>query len=134
MATNKLSGKGGPGGGMGSRAVGKPTQYFTGRPSQRVAPGGVSQFGEAVGNHITDRGATNYRGDPVRMGSLPGPGSTQLGNAKALDVGKGGPGAGRVVLRSGGQHGLASPAPIGPTKDTLAEYGPDSPNAAGRRR
>jgi hypothetical protein len=118
-----------PGGGIGSRAIGKPTTYFTGQPGQRVNPGGASQIGEAVGNH-TMQGKTNYRGDPVRAGAVGGAGSTPLGNAKALDVGGGGPGVGRTVMKSGGQHGLARPAPIGPTKDTLAEFGPDVP---GRR-
>jgi hypothetical protein len=38
----RLSGAGGPGGGMGSKATHAPTTYFTGQPSQRINPKGVS--------------------------------------------------------------------------------------------
>ena len=36
--------------------------------SRAINPAGVSQIGEALGNH-TDRGTTNYKGDRVRMGA-----------------------------------------------------------------
>ena len=70
MKRNQLS-KGGAAGGPGSKSLSKTTSYFTGQPSTKMNPGGVSQFGGAVGNHATDSGKTNYRGDPVKMGSLP---------------------------------------------------------------
>ena len=134
MKRNQLS-KSGAGGGMGSKSVGKATRYFTGQPSTKVNPAGVSQFGGAVGNH-TMEGNTNYRGDRVAMGSMPagGPGGVALGNATALSAGQG-PGAGRQVSRSGsqGQHGPVAGQAPGAGRDILGEFGPDSPNVAGRR-
>ena len=35
----------------------------------RMNPGGVSQIGEAIGNHITDHGSTGYHGDRMRLGA-----------------------------------------------------------------
>ena len=62
----------------------------------------------------------SYRSAPVEQGGPKGPfedrlvatgGQSILGNAKARDVGAGGPGAGRDVYRSGAQmeHGSANP-------------------------
>ena len=70
-----------PGGNIGSRANARVTTYMTGHPGMKTNPGGVAQFGEAQGNRAMDR-QTNYRGDPVKMGSLPngGPGGVELGN------------------------------------------------------
>ena len=87
-----------------------------------------------MSNHSTDSGKVLPNpATPMFGGSFGGPGSTKLGNEAALNVGKGGPGAGRTVMRSGSQHDLASsPAPIGPTKDTLAEFGADFQNAKTR--
>jgi hypothetical protein len=128
--SNQLS-RGGAGGGPGSRALGKPTQYFTGQPSQRVAPGGVDQLGQAMSNHATDSGkALRNPATPLSAGSFGGPGSTKLGNEVALDVGGGGVGTGRTLYGQSGtqaQHGAVagSPAPAG--KDILNSFGPDSP-------
>jgi hypothetical protein len=129
MATNKGGHR--PGGGYGSnKVVSKPV--MTGKPARQYHQSGVSQFGESVGNHITNRGGSSgYRGDPVR-GSFrpPGtPGSVPLGNAIATNVGSGGPGKGRTLYGQSGMQGThGSPAPgNAPTKvrDTLAEYGPE---------
>jgi hypothetical protein len=135
---NQLS-RGGPAGGPGSRSLTpKVTTYFGGQPSNNTSPRGVSQIGSSMGNHVggIEGGGKTVRGavEPMYSGKVAGVGSTKLGNEVALNVGGGGPGAGRTVMRTGSQHGLASsPAPIGPTKDTLAEFGPDSPNAKDRR-
>jgi hypothetical protein len=121
----------GSGGGIGMNKNVRPSMQ-TGKSSRQWHQGGVSQFGESVGGHVTNKGAdTGYRGDPVRGSFRPpgAPGSVPLGNQLATNVGGGGPGAGRVLYgQSGtqGQHG--SPAPgNAPTKvrDTLAEYGPE---------
>lgn len=38
--------------------------------STALSPGGVSQIGQAVGNHASDPGkTTNYTGDRVRIGA-----------------------------------------------------------------
>ena len=87
-----------------------PEPVITGSPAQGMHPGGVSQLGEAVGNHITDRrGASNYRGDPWTDGKTPAGGAVPLGNAVATRVGKGGPGADRTVMRSGSQCQTGQP-------------------------
>jgi hypothetical protein len=113
MKRNQLS-KGGPGGGAGSKSLAKTTQYFTGQPGMKVNPGGVSQFGGAVGNHSSDPPRTSgYRGDPVKMGSLP---NRELGNECAVNT-VCGPGGSRTVMKSGtnAQHGpvAGSPKPVG---------------------
>jgi hypothetical protein len=124
-----------PGGGIGSRATGRPTTYFTGRPSDRINPKGVSQIGQQMGNHSMDSGGKPLTRsvEPVRQGAMGGMGSVPLGNQIATNVGKGGPGAGRDVSRCGSQQGVSPSTPIGPTRDTLAEFGSDSPNVRGRK-
>lgn len=120
------------GGGIGSRATNAPTTYFTGQPSTRINPKGVSQVGQSIGNHATDSGRMLRGGvEPVRQGAMGGVGSVPLGNQTSLEAGQG-PGSGRQVHACGSQQGLRSPAPIGPTRDTLAEFGNDSPNVKGR--
>lgn len=130
MKRNQLSGSGGKGGGPGSRSLSNVTTYFGGRPSDRVSPAGVSQVGSSIGNHSTDSGKTLRGGvEPVRVGAMP---NHQLGNSVAPST-VCGPGGSRSLSKSGSQHGLASsPAPIGPTKDTLNEFGPDYQNAKTR--
>jgi hypothetical protein len=117
--TNQLS-RGGPGGGMGSRVV-KQVSPRPGHVAQRIHPGGVSQLGQAVGNHITDgrRSATNYRGDRMVVGELSRPGQPRLGNEVAFTT-QAGAGGSRTVSRCGSQQGVSPSTPIGPTKDTLA--------------
>jgi hypothetical protein len=100
-----------PGGGLGSRVI-NPQGQRLGQPAKGVGPGGVSQLGEAIGNHITDRrGTSGYKGDPMYTGPGPVNSAQPLGNQLATNVGKGGPGAGREVMRSGsqGQQGSAAP-------------------------
>jgi hypothetical protein len=53
MAKGRLSGSGGAGGGAGSRAVSKPTQYFTGQSAKGITPGHAASHGMAYGNHAT---------------------------------------------------------------------------------
>jgi hypothetical protein len=129
--SNALSGNGGRGGGPGSRALGSPTQYFTGRPSDRVRPGGADQLGQAMGNKATDAGGKTLRNPatPMIAGSFVRPGQPGLGNAVALNVGGGGPGAGRTVQHCGTQatHGPVAPGKPTPARDILREFGPDVP-------
>jgi hypothetical protein len=120
----------GSGGGYGSN---KHVQVSvkTGQRAQQYHQSGVSQFGEAVGDHITHRGqGTGYRGDPVRGAyRSPGaPGSVPLGNQIATNVGAGGPGKGRTVYGCGSQdmHGSANPGnPPNKSTDILNQFGPN---------
>jgi hypothetical protein len=118
------------GGGINSR-VNKSVSVRTGASATGVRPAAVSQFGSAIGNKATDAGKLTYRGEKYQTAT---PISVPLGNEVATNVGKGGPGTGRTVMRSGSQQGMpATPRAIGPTRDTLSEFGPDSANARSRR-
>jgi hypothetical protein len=96
-----------PAGGIASRQhVEKPVK--TGAGAKAAHLGGVSQLGNKIGNHITNKSATNFRGDPLFAG--PGYNPTKYGNAVALNVGKGGPGTGRTTYASGSQDCHGTPA------------------------
>jgi hypothetical protein len=118
------------GGGSTSRNVVRPGMR-NGQPARAQSPRGVSQIGSSMGNKaMNDPKKLTKAVEPVRAGAMP---DHRLGNEVAKNVGGGGPGSGRSVMKSGSQHGLPSPAPIGPTRDTLAEFGNHSPNVRGRR-
>jgi hypothetical protein len=79
---------------------------------------GVSQIGQSLGNHVTESGK---KGQPVEglYGAKrpPGsPGGVVLGNAKALDVGKGGCGTGRTLYGQSGVQGVHGPVNPGATR------------------
>ena len=107
--------KGSGGGGFGSRPhVEKPVRTGTG--SRGTHPGGVAQLGQHTGDHTTNRpGSSGYRGEPLHNNRSFQP--VPFGNEVALNVGKGGPGAGRT-LKSGqqgchGQPASGNPRPPG---------------------
>jgi hypothetical protein len=109
MSKMKMSGHR-PAGGAGSKNVVRPP-VRTGQKATGINPGGVSQLGEAVGNHGTgDRQHSTYRGDPWFDGKVPAGGNQKLGNQVAAST-VCGPGGSRTVMRSGaqGQHGPANP-------------------------
>jgi hypothetical protein len=117
-----------PGGGIKSRVVTeRPVRTGTGSRSTR--PAGVSQIGYAVGDHTTNRpGSSGYRGERLHSPERnfqPVP----FGNAKALDVGKGGCGTGRTLYGQSGSQGMhGQPARGNPQPqqgDILSQYGPD---------
>jgi len=96
-----------PAGGIGSRVVTKQA-VRTGQPARGVNPGRVAQHGLALGNKATD---STKRLNPVEPKFTQSPPSVKLGNEVAKNVGGGGPGAGRTVMRSGAQgtHGPVAP-------------------------
>jgi hypothetical protein len=97
-----------PAGGIGSKnVVRKPVRTGAGAKAKVVA--GVAQIGQRQGNHITEQGATSYGGVSMRDGAGYNP--VKYGNEVALNVGAGGPGKGREVMRTGSQgcHGSANP-------------------------
>ena len=126
------------GGGIRSKNVTRqPVRY--GERAREMHPKGVSQIGTQRANHSTNSSKILRKDiEPVRGELKPsgGPGGVPLGNEVAKNVGKGGPGAGRVLYgQSGsqGQHGpvAGSPKPAG--RDMLSEFGPDSAGVRGRR-
>ena len=108
--------KGSGGGGYGSRPhVEKSVRTGTG--SRGTRPAGVAQIGNAWGDHVTNQGKTNYQGERLHNDRDFQP--VKFGNELALNVGKGGPGAGREVFASGAQgthgpvdQGMPRPNPL----------------------
>ena len=95
------------GGGIGTRQHVK-TPIKSGPPNTKViSHSAAANIGLAKGNH-TERGTVQRPADPLVQRKAP---QVASGNQKALDVGRGGPGAGRNVMSSGsqGQHGAANP-------------------------
>jgi hypothetical protein len=116
MAKNTLSKSGSAGGGFRSRQV-KEVGNRPGKVAERINPGGVSQIGEALGNHSTEnRTVSNYRGDEMIAGSLVRPGQPRLGNEVAFTT-KAGPGGSRNLYGQSGtnqQYGPAAGTPWTP--------------------
>jgi len=81
------------GGGIQSNKFVQP-KIQTGSPRKGSSPGSADQLGQA----------TAFRKEEVDRGPAL---QSKLGNEVALNVGKGGPGTGRTVMRSGSQslHG-----------------------------
>jgi hypothetical protein len=74
---------------------------------------------------------------PIYGGNAPTNAAQKLGNEVALNVGKGGPGAGRTMYgKSGSQQQYGSPAgqPKPQGADILSSFGAGSPNVAARKR
>jgi hypothetical protein len=85
-------------------------------------------FGQMQGLHTTNRRTeSSYRGEPLHNDRSFQP--VKFGNEVALNVGKGGPGTGRTIYKTGSQgtQGTTSagnPRPQG--RDILSSFGPES--------
>jgi hypothetical protein len=105
------------GGGLGSR-VNREVGVRLGDRSKNVNPRSVSQIGQQLSNHATERSgkvgsaAETFYGSRAPSG---GPGGIKLGNQTAAEAGSG-PGSGREVMRSGAQcvHGPVNPGATRP--------------------
>jgi hypothetical protein len=100
-----------PGGGIASRQhVEKGVRY--GQGAMKADLRGVSQIGESMGSHITEKSKELKNViKPLRSGAMGGMGSVPLGNQIAGNVGSGGPGKGRTLYGqagSQGQHGAVA--------------------------
>jgi hypothetical protein len=90
-----------PGGGIKSRVV-TERSVRTGTGSRGTHPGGVAQLGQHTGDHTTNRpGSSGYRGEPLHQDRSFQP--VKFGNEVALNVGRGGPGTGRTIYKTGTQ-------------------------------
>jgi hypothetical protein len=104
-----------PGGGYGSR-VNAEKGVRNGDRAKVVNPRALSQIGQSLGNRAgTDMGAKNVNPVETMYGAREpkgGPGGVPLGNAVALNVGKGGGvGTGRKLYgQSGSNQTYGSPA------------------------
>jgi hypothetical protein len=119
------------GGGIQS-SVNRKVGVKAGPPNTRViSPRGVSQLGYAAGGKIRPGGG--YTGENT---SLPvferKAGEQTLGNELATDVGKGGPGTGRQVYKSGyqAQYGNVVPGNAPGKRSVFAEYPPETSGAS----
>lgn len=88
------------GGGAGSR-VNKSVGVRKGASATGVRPGATAQFGSAIGNHATSVGRVLRGGAEKYSTATPAGGRVPLGNEVALNVGKGGPGTGRTIHKTG---------------------------------
>jgi hypothetical protein len=120
------------GGGINSKQVRQVGQRL-GSTATGFTPGGVAQFGQAVGDHTTEGKTTNYKGDPLHTKSPPAGGARALGNTKTMSYGA--KGQGRTVMSTGTQqvHGPINPGERKPITgpDPTAAWWPSN-NAARR--
>lgn len=113
----------GSGGGIGNNKVTHRNAPKAEPRPRAMSPGAVSQLGNKVGDHVTNKASTGYRGEElVRGKGYSGPvGPTD--NVKAVGVG-----GGRTTYHCGTQDQHGAPAPgNAPAKnrDILSEFGPD---------
>jgi hypothetical protein len=115
------------GGGINSNKV------VQSRSGVKVEP--VSKAGNAAG--VAQQGlATAFRKEPITQGQgytpkvMP---ATCIANAVKGPPGTGPGGGGRTIYRSGSQSQTPVAKPMSAGRDTLAEYGPDSVTARGKR-
>jgi hypothetical protein len=95
--------------------VKNPTQ------TRSISPTGASELGSAMGSL---KGHGNAATPLFDGKAVP---QTNFGNEVARNVGKGGPGTGRTVYKTGTQqmHGAAAGTRPPASPDTLREFGPD---------
>jgi hypothetical protein len=105
-----------------------------GPPStHKISRTAVMHLGNKIGSHITEGGDVKRPRYPLVEGTAP---QVASGNALATNVGKGGPGKGRTIYKTGSQgtHGRVNPGSSPARRDTLAEYGSDMPSASMLKR
>jgi hypothetical protein len=115
----------GSGGGYGMNKNAQPG-VRTGTGSREVHPGYAGQLGQKQGSHVTGERDSSYRGEKMYGGRGMNP--VPYGNAKALDVGAGGPGTGRTIYKTGSQDQHGQPTPGNPpakNTDILNQFGPN---------
>jgi hypothetical protein len=122
------------GGGIRSRNV-TERPVKTGKGATKYNVKGVSQVGQSLGDHITNRRQHVNPVEKVRDGALGAMGNVPLGNARAAELSGAncGVGKGRTVMRSGSQQGLAPARPVPAGRNTLAEFGRESPIVNSRK-
>jgi hypothetical protein len=132
---------GGKGGNVGSGGGANTNKYVRVTPAvastpvtRKVNQGMAGNSGRAEGNHVMGSGrngnGTITRKDPPLHTVAKAP--TLHGNAKALDVGKGGPGTGRTVHPTGSQSTWGNPANMPGTVDARGSITPAGSGNAGK--
>jgi hypothetical protein len=96
--------RGSGGGGYGSRPH-RDVRAPKAEPRARgINPSAVAQLGAHVGDHITNKASTGYRGEPLVRGSGYSPPVGPTDNVAACGVG-----GGRTVMKSGSQGMTGQP-------------------------
>jgi hypothetical protein len=114
------------GGGIQSNKVVQDRKWKQEPISHKGSPAGVAQQGLA----------TQFRKEPITSGRGYEPkamGSTGIAGARQGHAGVGPGGGGCTIYKSGSQSPTPEAREMPAGRDTLAEYGPDSPTARGRR-
>ena len=114
--------KGSGGGGYGSRPhVDVRAPKAEPKPYAK-RPAGVAQIGNMVGDHITNRDSTGYKGERMDRGRGYAPPVGPTDNVAACGVG-----GGRTIYKTGQQQQYGSGGEQEPAgRDILSSYGPDS--------
>jgi hypothetical protein len=134
---SQMANKARSGGGITSNKLVHP-KVVTGKAwKDRVSVGATSQIGSAMGSKLKSGSLGNsYSGEnsalPLMKGRVPHP-APGLGNAVALNVGKGGVGTGRTIYHCGTQMKTPAPTPMSGGKDILSSYGPDFRSKGSKR-
>jgi len=121
------------GGGMTMRHNREVGVKYGPAKTNRVDKTSVSHIGNMIGSHYQG-GDVVRRKYPLYEGQSP---QVKSGNAAAAELaGKGGPGKGRTIYKTGSQgtHGAVNPGSSPARRDTLAEYGSDMPSASMLKR
>jgi hypothetical protein len=125
MANKILSG-----GGLTSNKLVRPG-VKAGPPNTRIInPFGVAQIGASQGGKLKAEGRHTgiNTAVPILQGTMR---QVPMGNSVALNVGKGGPGTGRVVYGQSGTQRANTSGPMPQGREILRDFGPDLP---GRKR
>jgi hypothetical protein len=122
------------GGGINS-TVTRTVGVHAGKPSTNVvSPRGTSQLGASQSGRIKDGAHTSIN---TALNVFERKAAEQpLGNAVALNVGKGGAGTGRTIYRAGtqGVQGSVDPGQSPGRRDILSEFGPEVTDGSAMRR
>jgi hypothetical protein len=114
------------GGGLTSNKLVRPGVKSGPANTNVVSPRGASQLGAAQSGKMRQGAhtAVNTSLSVFERKAAEQP----LGNAVALNVGKGGAGTGRTIYKSGyqGTHGNPDPGQSPGRRDILSEFGPES--------
>jgi hypothetical protein len=125
------------GGGITSNKLVHPKVQVGKGWKDNVSVGATSQIGSAMGSELKSSNAfgnsyTNKNSAlPLIRGRVPHP-APGLGNAVALNVGKGGVGTGRTIYKCGIQSSNPN-IPMSTGKDILNSYGKDYHSKGSRR-
>src|SRR5262249_22561683 len=108
------------GGGIETRKLVHPKVQVGKGYKDHVSPGGVSEIGSAMGSKLKAGSLGNSyinesAAQQVMRGRVPHP-APGLGNAVALNVGRGGPGAGRTIYGQGGTQKTYGPVVQGASR------------------